>query len=52
MNSLVNKIQKNFLNKYKKPKILPEQKEIINNFWNKHKNNAVKSEIKFFNKFI
>ncbi len=36
----------------KKPKILPEQKEIINNFWNKHKNNAVKSEIKFFNKFI
>jgi CRISPR-associated protein Cmr6 len=35
----------------KKPKLTPEQQEIINNFWQKNKNRASKSEIKFFKKY-
>ena len=35
----------------KKPKPTAEQKSIIEEFWNRHKNRASKSELKFFKKF-
>ena len=36
----------------KKPKPTSEQKQIIENFWNKNSKKASKSEIKFFKKYI